>query len=41
MERIPKLRKHLGIIIKPIKLSAKSRRILKKKKTKHFYSNYY
>ena len=31
MEKIFEFRKHLGIIIKSIKLSAKGRRILKKK----------
>ena len=36
MEKIPRLRKHLGIIIEPTKLSAKGRRILEKKKSQAF-----
>ena len=36
MEKIPKLRKHLKIIIKFIKLLAKSRRIFLKKKSQAF-----
>ena len=36
MKKIPRLRKYLKIIIKPTKLSAKSRRIFKKKKNQIF-----
>ena len=36
MEKIPRFRKHLEIIIKFIKLLAKSRRVLKKKKPNIF-----